>query len=140
MNVLYIFNILVFMALSALHFYWAAGGRWGFRVGIPTDSNGHSIFKPGVLATVIVALGLLMFALINLSLVGEWFIQSSKVYLRYMLPVIGMIFALRAIGDFKYIGILKQFRKSTFTWWDSWLYTPLCFVLTLTHLLLYLCD
>ena len=140
MNVLYIFNILVFLALSALHFYWAIGGRWGFRVGIPTDNNGNSIFKPGVLATVIVALGLLMFAMINLSLVGEWFTQPSKVYLRYMLPVIGMIFALRAIGDFKYIGILKRFKKSTFAWWDSWLYTPLCIVLALTHLLLYFCD
>lgn len=42
--------------------YWAIGGTYGSVVSLPAKSDGQLLFKPGILSTMVVAVGLLIFA------------------------------------------------------------------------------
>jgi len=39
-------NSLVLLGLSAIHFYWALGGQWGFAATLPTTKEGKRVFNP----------------------------------------------------------------------------------------------
>ena len=41
-----IFEILVFLVLSGIHWNWVFGGNWGFDNAIPADLNGKKILNP----------------------------------------------------------------------------------------------
>lgn len=129
-------NFLIFLTLSGIHFYWLLGGRWALNVAVPTDSNERYLFRPGRFATLVVAIGLLSFGLINLVF-GQWIMLDIKLeHLHYAIIGIGVIFLLRVIGDFKYIGMGKRYRNTPFARKDNWIYTPLCLLLGLSHLYL----
>jgi len=42
-----------------LHFYWAGGGKWGFKKALPTKENGELLFLPTKIQCAIVGIGLL---------------------------------------------------------------------------------
>ena len=120
----------MFSALSALHVYWALGGQAGLGKAVPTI-DGKPAFQPGVLMIMAVAAVLLGCAYVSLSL-GF----SSRLILPYahFAPYAGwglaVIFAVRAIGDFKLVGFFKKIKNSQFATFDSKLYSPLCVVLS----------
>lgn len=129
-------NFLVFLVLSGIHFYWLLGGRWALNGAVPTDSNGRYLFRPGMFATFVVGTGLLAFGLLNLFF-ARWIpLEIKPTYLRYAIIGVSIIFLIRAIGDFKYIGLTKKYRNTPFAQKDSWFYTPLCMLLALAHLYL----
>ncbi|MGJ1432356.1 DUF3995 domain-containing protein [Sphingobacterium spiritivorum] len=131
-------NAFIFVFLAVLHVYWVLGGEWGIAGTIPTDSNGRRIFVPRKGGTLFVALGLFLFAGINLMYIGFLQLDIEESLLRYAIIVVGAIFLLRAIGDFRYVGITKRFTQTTFAVRDKWIYTPLCLLLVLGHILLLL--
>ena len=131
-------NGIIFFLLAAIHLYWVIGGGAGMDLTIPTDSNGRKLFRPGRMITLVVALGLLLFALCNLAFVGWLQIGLHPLYIRYGILVIAIIFLMRAIGDFRYIGLAKRHKQRPFARWDTRLYTPLCLALAITHWLLYI--
>ena len=49
--------------------------------------------------------------------------------------VCALVFLLRAIGDFKYVGIFKTIKHSTFAQNDSKWYSPLCLFLSFVYVL-----
>ncbi len=106
----------VLAALSALHVYWALGGRRGWDAAIP-EAPGAPMFQPGKLATVIVALLLAVAAAIVAWMIGAgaW--------------TIAVVFAGRAVGDFRLFGFFKTVKTTRFSRMDSIFYTPLCLVL-----------
>ncbi len=123
--------VLVFTGLSTLHFYWAIGGQWGFSESLPTDVYGNRLLNPKALESAIVGSGLLVFAIF-------YVIQSDLVYSmkpHTITKIIGWtipsIFLLRAIGDFKYIGIFKPPIETTFAKADLYFYSPLCLFIAL---------
>ena len=109
------------------------GGSWGYRAAIPTDGNGRKLFRPGPVATFAVALGLTLFALINILLTGLMPVVFPKDYLRVALMIIAGIFLLRAVGDFRYVGFSKQYRKTRFAEMDNRFYSPLCLTIASTN-------
>ncbi|MCE7044448.1 DUF3995 domain-containing protein [Dyadobacter sp. CY312] len=131
--VLPLLNAAVFLLLAMLHLYWMIGGNWGYHAAIPTDGNGRKLFRPGPVATFAVALGLILFALVNILLAGLLPPVMPKEYLRISLMIIAGIFLLRAIGDFRYVGFSKRFRKTRFAEMDSKFYSPLCLVLAIMN-------
>lgn len=136
--VLSLLNALVFAFLGLLHIYWVLGGTWGMIAAVPTDEKGQKLFKPSKLGTLIVALGLFLFGCINL-LYTEWITLDLKViYLKYGILIIALIFGLRSIGDFRYVGFSKRYKSSLFAQLDSKYFSPLCLLLALSHLALYL--
>lgn len=131
-------NAFIFFLLAAIHLYWVTGGGGGMDVSIPTDSNGRKLFRPGRAVTLVVALGLLLFAFGNLAFGGWLQIGLNPLYIRYGILLIAIIFLMRAIGDFRYIGLSKRHKQSRFARWDTRLYIPLCLFLAISHSLLYI--
>ena len=103
--------VLTLAFLSSLHVYWAFGGQWAIEGSIP------EAWKPPTfdfrklrglqIATLIVATGLMLFAIIVATnqwpiamLPEKWSIIGTR--------LIGSIFLLRAMGDFKLFGLFKK--------------------------------
>ncbi|QNL51030.1 DUF3995 domain-containing protein [Olivibacter sp. SDN3] len=130
-------NAFIFLVLASVHFYWAFGGRWAFDVAIPTDVNGRHLFRPNAVNTLMVAIGLLGFAAVNLVYAGWIYPEElAKEYIRFLMASIAFIFALRAMGDFRYIGFTKRrsHYRTSFGKRDTKLYSPLCLLLAFSHL------
>lgn len=128
---LVVINTFIFVALSSIHFYWLAGGRWGLDMALPTNPSQDFLFRPSTMATLVVAFGLLLFAIITL---GNGFAFQGKVdqhYFRYGDGVISLIFLMRAVGDFRYVGFFKRIRETTFAKMDSRFYSPLCLLVAM---------
>jgi len=130
----------VFFILSAIHVYWGLGGKWAIADAYPTKEDGTALAKvPGVMATFIVATGLFVFGIFYL--INEKLLSLPlPAYLSdYGYWVITFIFALRAVGDFKYVGLFKKIKTTSFGKKDTAIYTPLCiFISSLTLLLIFL--
>jgi hypothetical protein len=121
---------LIFAMLSLLHLYWAAGGRWGHEATVPS-SGGNRLFKPSLLGTILVALALLSAMLIMLGHVGVWVaFLPVRVYF-WGTWGISVIFFLRAVGEFRYVGFFKRVRDTKFADWDTWLFSPLCLLISI---------
>jgi hypothetical protein len=120
---------IIFLSISAIHFYWAMGGKWAINVAIPTTSEGNAPFQPGVIPTLIVAFGLLGFALIALGNIGLFYDFLAKKWINYATYAIIIIFTLRGIGDFKYVGLSRKIKNTNFAKYDKHYFTPLCFLI-----------
>ena len=116
----------IFLGLSILHFHWAFGGSWGFDYSLPTDTDGNKVLNPTKKDSAIVGFGLLLFALFYQLKKGVIFIELPVWVFTTMGWVIGVIFLLRAIGDFKYIGFFKKVKETDFGKRDQKYYSPLC--------------
>lgn len=123
-------NLVIFVLISLLHVYWAFGGKWALDAAIPKTKEGSTDnFSPGPIATLIVAFGLLLFALVHASVLG--IISSFEAnYLNIALTIIAIIFALRAIGEFNYVGLFKKQKEGKFAECDTRYYIPLCVLIS----------
>jgi hypothetical protein len=114
------------LALFGLvHVVWATRGISGRSVALP-ERNGRPIIQPGRGSTLTVAAGLFSGALVLLA-------RASVVRLPLPAPWVTrgtwglvVLFGLRAVGDFRYVGLFKRVKDSPFARWDSRLFTPLC--------------
>ena len=135
-----IFNGFILLLLSLLHFYWAFGGNWGVRASVPEQFN-SIYFNPSnklkiKIATIIVAFGLLAFAyLISNHYFSFTFSPFSK-YQNILTRIIGVLFMLRAFGDFNMFGLFKKKQVNLFAQKDSQIFVPLCLYLGLSTLVL----
>lgn len=93
-------------------------------------------FYPSRFGTFIVAVGLFLFAVLNMVFDGLVQVPIAPSYVVYGMWTIAVIFLLRFIGDFKYVGISKRFRKSVFAKKDTYFFSPLCLFLFVSHILL----
>ncbi|WP_430613502.1 DUF3995 domain-containing protein [Flavobacterium sp. JP2137] len=130
-------NALIFSILGGFHLYWVFGGQRGMNVAVPTDREGQRLFEPSKQSTLIVALGLFGFAWLNLAVVGMASWGLSTTVLRYALLAIALVFAIRSMGDFRYVGFGKKFKTSPFARMDTAFFSPLCLLLALTHIYLF---
>ena len=120
----------VFGLLAALHVFWAFGGTWGARAAV-AEIDGRPRFVPSRGATLVVAAALIGAAVVMLARAGlilgfvpRWASQGAA-------GVLGAVFVLRAVGDFRLMGFFKSVRGTRFAVRDTWLYSPLCLLLGL---------
>jgi hypothetical protein len=127
--------VLIFISISFLHIYWAAGGRWAIDSVVPTNEQGERMLKTGVASCLVVAVGLLMFA--------TYYLAQAR-FIQVELPVIisntggwiiSSIFLLRAIGDFKYVGFTKKIKNTTFARLDTAYFAWLCLLIAVLGIL-----
>jgi len=119
----------IFIILAIIHFNWVIGGKWGYDKSLPTDEKGKRILNPRRIDSAIVGFGLLGFGLfyllksgvINFGLPGWIYTWAG-----WIIPV---IFILRAIGEFKYVGFFKKIKTTDFGKMDTQLYSPLCLMI-----------
>lgn len=51
--------------------------------------------------------------------------------LQYAVAVLAIVFLLRSIGDFRWMGFFKSVRGTRFAVRDTWVYSPLCLLIGL---------
>ena len=45
--------------------------------------------------------------------------------------LLALVFLLRAVGEFRYVGFFKTMGDEPFRSWDTWLFSPLCLAIAL---------
>ncbi|CAA7195551.1 DUF3995 domain-containing protein [Chryseobacterium potabilaquae] len=117
---------LIFLCIGGIHIYWAFGGNWGKQQAVPTTPEGTPLFTPSFFSCFGVGIILLSFILLmnneNLDFI------SPKVSL-YSKTIVAIIFLMRAIGDFKYVGFFKKINGTEFARLDGKYYTPVCLII-----------
>lgn len=129
------FLSIIFFILSFIHFYWAVGGKRWLDKAIPFDNSSTLIFYPG--KTITLCVGLILFfvgVVFLLKSISTDFNYISEDFVHKFNTVLAFLFSLRAIGDFKYVGITKKIVNTEFSKWDSLLYIPLCIFVTVLTL------
>lgn len=112
------------LSLAGLHLYWAAGGEWGKRVTLP-EIQGRPAFTPSPTSTVAVALALIGAACVAI-LRGYCLLGSFPgSFAHWAAVAIGLVFLLRAIGEFRLVGLFKRVRGTAFAKWDTRIFSPL---------------
>ncbi len=122
--------VALLLAIAALHIFWALGGRLGHTVAVP-ERNGKPAFQPGPLATFAVAVVLVIAATLIAALRGWIALPLSLGLVRILVWLIALAFAVRAIGDFRYVGFFKRIRDTGFGRLDTRIYSPLCALLAI---------
>jgi hypothetical protein len=135
-RILGILLAITFAILSSFHLYWAAGGRFGGRAAIPTATSGERLLSPSPFGTILVAAALFAATLVVFGRIKIWgaFVPSWIFYLGTW--VISLLFLLRTIGDFRYVGFFKSVTDTNFARWDTFLFSPLCLLIAVVAFLI----
>ncbi|MFD0964212.1 DUF3995 domain-containing protein [Pseudofulvibacter geojedonensis] len=126
MNIIHSILMATFSFLAFMHFYWAFGGKYGLEQAIPTRNKNEKGKLPGKLITIFVGLVLLFFG--SIYLIKANFISTpiSKSIINISSYIIPILFFIRVIGDFKYVGLFKKVTDTVFAKADTKIYIPLC--------------
>jgi hypothetical protein len=122
--------IAVFASLSLVHIYWLFGGQAGLFAAIP-EMDGKPVFEPSAPATLGVAMGLALCALLIAATAGLLTLPLSQTLLAWLTRALAVVLLLRAIGDFRFVGFFKRSHNSRFERLDTAVYSPLCLVLAI---------
>jgi hypothetical protein len=132
------------LGIAALwHFYWAFGGTKGLAVAVPEKpaapgnegtggegTGGGPLFVPSTLSTVIAATAIASIAALYAAMATGVFNGTAYSRLAALATgVLGLVFIVRAIGDFNHVGFFKRNTGSPFAVADSRYYSPLCLFL-----------
>jgi hypothetical protein len=124
-----------FLSLCGLHVYWAVR-RSGASAAVIPLREGQPLFTPTPATALFVALALLICALLVLGMLGIARFGLPDWPFRIGVCGVAAAFLLRAIGDFRYLGLFKTVRDTAFARNDSWFYSPLCIVIAINCVLL----
>jgi hypothetical protein len=130
-------NSVVFFLLGALHFYWAVGGKWATDEVVPTKPTGEKLFNTSALSCVIVGSGLWLFAFVHVVNARLIFVNTTLPVIHYVTLAMGIVFLVRFVGDFKWVGIFKKVKDTSFGKNDTLYYAPLCLFLSLSSFALF---
>jgi hypothetical protein len=119
--------------VSAIHYYWALGGLYGIHSAAP-KADGISEFRPPKPLIFIVAC--LIAGLAVLAILLEVPNYPFKEIVSYIGCFVSLVFIIRAIGDFKYLGFFKKVYNSSFAKKDTVYFSPLYFILGLAFAIL----
>jgi hypothetical protein len=114
----------LFLALAGLHVVWALTGKTFPCAVIPTE-NGVPVFHPEKTATLAVAALLATAAGVTVWR-GAWPDAGATWVPRAGIVVIALVFAARAVGDFRRVGFFKRLRGTPFARNDTLVFSPLC--------------
>ncbi len=116
----------IFIILGIIHVYWAIGGHWAFDIALPTNEKGKKVLNPRKFDSAVVGLALTIFGLFYLQisgLISFCFFDWMIVYGRWIIP---SIFILRAVGEFRYVGLFKKIKQTEFGKLYTVFFSPLC--------------
>lgn len=133
---------LVLLAIGLLHFYWAAGGTWALAGAMPPAMQ-QTVDQPGRrtgfrAVTVIVGLGLVLMGVFALLFTSGELPAFVRPYRPWIALGLAGVFAFRAVGDFREVGIFARKREDhIFFVRDRTIYSPLCLTLAVLWAALY---
>jgi hypothetical protein len=120
---------LLFVMLAILHLYWAVGGRRGLPGAVPTVGD-RPVFEPGPWFAIAVAAVLVVAAMVVAQRGGLLRLGLPAWFSHLGTWVLAFAFAVRAVGEFRYVGFFKRVRNTPFARRDSLVYSPLCVVIS----------
>ena len=126
---LHYFVVIILVSLGVIHFYWAFGGKFLLDSAIPTQ-DGKKLLNPGVFLTFLVGFMLLGCAFVVLEIKSE---DNIYIYLNW---AIATLFGIRAIGDFNMVGFFKKIKHTKFALYDTKYFSPLCFGISVSLMIL----
>jgi len=115
----------ILLVAAAFHFYWGWGGRYGNHVSIPQHPNGERVFTPRPGAAHFVGVALIGGVLCILAAAKHLTLPVPESLPRAATAWLALIFLVRALGWFRYVGFFKQVRSTPFARYDTWFYCPL---------------
>jgi len=133
-NLLSAILFLIFIILAGFHFYWLFGGIFGIRQAVPTKEKGLELVPIPKFATLLVALILSLFGLLYLNKIV--LINNSNQFTNMLYWAVPILFLIRAIGEFNYVGFFKKINETEFAKADTKLYSPLCLSIALIGLVI----
>ncbi|MBF7092491.1 DUF3995 domain-containing protein [Flavobacterium sp. ALJ2] len=123
--------VLIFIFLAGIHIYWGFGGKWGNDAAIPTTENNEKVINPKLKECMVVAIGLLSLSVIVLIKSKIIIVNLPSWLQEYGLWIITILFMVRAIGEFKYVGFFKKVKTTKFAQMDTKYFSPLCLLISL---------
>jgi hypothetical protein len=124
---------LILCAIALLHVYWGIVGVSGRSIALP-EIDGKPTFMPSRLACFSVASALALAALIVLWRGGWASVPVPTAVATVGTLGVGIVFVLRAVGDFRLVGFFKRVRGTPFAIWDTRVFSPLSLALGLSSL------
>ena len=117
----------IFTAIAALHFFWVLRGVGEGGIALPTLNSGRPVFMPSRPTTMAVVIALVAAAIVVLGR-AELLPENSIPDGLFIVGAwgLGIVFAARAIGEFRYVGLFKTQRSTGFARADTRYFTPLC--------------
>jgi hypothetical protein len=115
-----------FVGLALWHFYMALTPH---GQGAVPSVNGRPLFVPSRRATVAVGIVLLLFAGLVAATAGLLAVGLPPALLSWLSYGLALGLLLRAVGEFRYVGLFKRVRGSKFAVLDTFVYSPLCLLL-----------
>jgi len=134
-NYLIYVNIAVFIGLAVLHLYWGFGGNWAYADRKQTNPKIEQALGKSKADCFLIALCLINFSSLSYFNLLIFYV-FLKPYFDYITLFIGLIFLLRAIGDFNCIGMFKKVRGTKFSKHDNLFYIPISIYLAISCLLI----
>jgi Protein of unknown function (DUF3995) len=135
-----VINAFIFTIISGFHFYWAMGGKVGFDVVLPSNTEGSKSLNPSKSITCMAALVFLsiaIFYLFHVEIIHLPLKYTDHYTLdHYVWAMLIFILIIRAIGDFKYVGFFKKIKDTPFAKYDTKYYSPLCLYLGVSTLVI----
>ena len=100
------------------------------KVGAVPSIGGKPLFVPSATATVAVGVALLSFAALVAATSGFLWLGLPRYVLAWLSYGLALGLLARAIGEFKHVGFFKRNRGSRFATLDTFVYSPLCLLLS----------
>src|SRR5437764_15411901 len=122
--------VIAFVALSAIHVYWALGGGMGKAAAVP-ELNSRPAFVPSARSTLAVAVGLASCAVLVAASAGLVVSSSPAAWVTWLSFVLALVLIARAVGDFRLVGFFNLLRGTRFARLDGPVYPRLCLVISL---------
>jgi len=120
----------ILLILALIHFYWALGGKFGLDKALPTDTEGNRLLNPSTLMTYVVGFILLGFSYVSYKFqIGETSLWITRIGWG-----LAILFLLRVVGDFNMVGLFKKVKNTEFSKYDTWVYVPLCLLISANFL------
>ncbi len=116
--------------IGGLHVFWALGGKLGGAAAVP-ERDGAPLFRPSRGATLLVAGALFAGATLLLAQIGLAAIGLPPMLVRVACWGLAFVFAARAVGDVRWVGLFKRERGTRFARLDTRVFTPLCLLLAI---------
>lgn len=117
---------LVLGAIALVHVCWFFGAKWGLGSALP-EVSGRPAFVPPRWVTLVVT-----GAFVGAAAVVLGSSRGGNPYVSWLTLAGALVFALRALGDFRLVGLTKRVHGTGFARWDDALYTPLSVLLAIS--------
>ena len=131
-TIVHLSTVIVLFLIALTHYYWVLKPDAEPSSKVIPYIEGVPAFHASKLGTFLVASALLLVTLFVMEL-GAGIIGLLPTYiLKIGGTLLAAVFIVRTIGDFRLVGFTKKIKDSTFAYYDTRYWSPLCALIGLS--------